>query len=87
MKKRILRDFNKRITFKLFEVDNVVIKALGNNLIATYHYPTMCEISKIRNICKDSGRTRGIIKNLGLSRLKFRQLADEGKLAGYRRAS
>ena len=44
-------------------------------------------LPKIRNICSITGRSRGIIKKFGVSRLVFKQLADSGLLSGVRRAS
>ena len=43
--------------------------------------------TRIRNVCRESGRTRAILKEWGLSRLEFRRLADNGKIAGIRKSS
>jgi ribosomal protein S14 len=40
-----------------------------------------------RNICQDTGRARGVIKQYRISRLVYRSLADLGKIEGLRRAS
>ncbi len=40
-----------------------------------------------RNICQVTGRARGVIKTLNVSRLIYRSLADNGKIEGVRRAS
>ncbi len=42
---------------------------------------------RLRNRCKLTGRPRGYIRQFGISRLKFRQLALEGKIPGVRKAS
>lgn len=36
--------------------------------------------TKIRNKCLLTGRSRGIIKEFGISRIMFKKLADDGKL-------
>ncbi|HAP00557.1 MAG TPA: 30S ribosomal protein S14 [Bacteroidetes bacterium] len=45
--------------------------------------------SKVRmhNRCQLSGRPRGYIRQFGLSRLKFRELALFGKIPGLKKAS
>jgi len=40
-----------------------------------------------RNICQETGRTRGIIRDYKISRLVFRSLSDKGQIEGIRRAS
>lgn len=47
----------------------------------------MGERSKIRNRCILTGRSRGIIKEWQISRIKFKLLADQGLIPGIRRAS
>lgn len=40
-----------------------------------------------RNICQQTGRSRGVIKDYNISRLVFRALSDKGQIEGIRRAS
>lgn len=40
-----------------------------------------------KNICTDTGRSRGVVKKFHISRMVFRNLADTGKIEGVRRAS
>ncbi|GIV34175.1 MAG: 30S ribosomal protein S14 [Chitinophagales bacterium] len=42
---------------------------------------------RLRNRCKLTGRPRGYIRIFGLSRIKFRELANEGKIPGITKAS
>lgn len=44
-------------------------------------------ITRIRNICKNTGRSRGVLVSYGLSRMEWRRFADRGDIPGYRRAS
>ena len=43
--------------------------------------------TRLRNICALTGRTRGVYRKLGISRIKLRELALEGKIPGMRKAS
>ena len=42
---------------------------------------------RLHNRCRLTGRPRGYIRQFGISRVMFRQLALEGKIAGVRKAS
>ena len=42
---------------------------------------------RIKNRCAVTGRTRGYLRAFGLSRIKFRELAREGKIPGVKKAS
>lgn len=42
---------------------------------------------RLHNRCKLTGRPRGYIRQFGISRVLFRQMALEGKIAGVTKAS
>ncbi len=42
---------------------------------------------RIKNRCFATGRGRGYMRDFGLSRIKFRELAVEGKIPGVRKSS
>lgn len=42
---------------------------------------------RLHNRCKLTGRPKGYMRQFGISRVMFRQLALEGKIAGVRKAS
>ncbi len=42
---------------------------------------------RIRNRCSLTGRSRGYVGKYGISRIKFRELALDGKIPGIRKAS
>ncbi len=42
---------------------------------------------RVKNRCGITGRARGYMRAFGLSRIKFRELANEGKIPGVRKAS
>lgn len=42
---------------------------------------------RLHNRCQLSGRPRGYIRYFGISRIKFREMALQGKIPGVRKAS
>ena len=42
---------------------------------------------RYKNRCGITGRPRGYLRDFGLSRIKFRELANEGKIPGVRKSS
>jgi len=42
---------------------------------------------RFRNRCAVTGRQRGFMRDFGLSRIAFRELAREGKIPGVKKAS
>lgn len=43
--------------------------------------------SRVKNRCSITGRGQGYMRDFGLSRIKFRELANEGKIPGVRKSS
>lgn len=43
--------------------------------------------TRVKNRCAVSGRSRGYMRDFGLSRITFRELAREGKIPGVKKAS
>lgn len=42
---------------------------------------------RLKNRCKITGRPRGYIRRFGVSRIKFRELALQGKIPGVKKTS
>ncbi len=42
---------------------------------------------RLRNRCQLTGRPRGYIRQFGISRIKFRELASNGKIPGITKSS
>jgi len=42
---------------------------------------------RLKNRCAVTGRSRGYMRTFGISRIKFRELAREGKIPGVKKAS
>ena len=88
------KDLSFRFNYFLLENDYRIIKSIANNKILplsirlkAFHNLNFLKLTKIRNICIYTGRSRGVIKKFGLSRFIFRNLADNGYISGLKRAS
>ena len=42
---------------------------------------------RVKNRCAVTGRARGYMRKFGLSRIKFRELANEGQIPGVKKSS
>ena len=54
---------------------------------ALQRLPRNASPTRVRNRCSITGRGRGYIGRYGVSRIKFRELALQGKIPGVRKAS
>ena len=86
MKYLLLKDRRRRIMFHLYERSRNVLLAVVQNLSLSatvrmqayrtlIYLPRDSSITRIRNRCTLTGRSRGIYRQFGLSRLMFRKLA------------
>lgn len=98
MKYIILKDRRRRILYSLFERRRAVFRSIIENRAlpsrlriqayrALVSLPRDSSVTRVRNRCVVTGRSRAIVRSFGLSRLQFRQLALEGKLIGVKKAS
>jgi small subunit ribosomal protein S14 len=55
--------------------------------ISLQKLPRNSSPNRVRNRCEMTGRTRGFLREFGLSRIALRELALEGKIPGVRKAS
>jgi ribosomal protein S14 len=95
MKALIKKNKLIRNDYKKLELNSYIYSALTKNLLTLSHSPSpvgkldksldtinLPYISKIRNICVLTGRSRAINNTYKLSRLKFKKLAETGYLYG-----
>lgn len=59
----------------------------ANDYEGLINLPRNASPTRVRNRCSLTGRARGFISKYGISRIKFRELALEGKIPGVRKAS
>lgn len=98
MKHSIKKDYIRRHTYKKNEQEALIYKAivcnrilpLSKRLIAVKlldDLPNDSRITRIRNRCLITGRSRGIVKKYKVSRITFRKLVHMGIIPGVRRAT
>jgi small subunit ribosomal protein S14 len=98
MQKKIKKNINQRYLFKTFEKKRLVLKILINNLLLKkkqrikaqqhlFFFPKNSSLSRIKNLCILTGRTRSIYRFFKISRLQFRKLASKGVLTGISKYS
>ena len=98
MKHFCIKDRRRRILYTLYERRHNVLLSIVNNIklssmLRAQAYKTLLylprdsSITRMRNRCTLTGRSRSIYTKFGLSRLMFRKLAREGKLNGIKKAS
>lgn len=69
-----------------FAEKRAALKAAGD-FEALQKLPRNSSPARIKNRCSITGRSKGFLRDFGLSRQKFRELANEGKIPGVRKSS
>ncbi|MGQ9619576.1 MAG: 30S ribosomal protein S14 [Bacteroidales bacterium] len=57
------------------------------NYVGLSRLPRNSNPIRLRNRCKITGRPRGYMRQFGLSRITFREMASKGLIPGIRKAS
>ncbi len=77
----------KRIrTAEKYAAKRAALKEAGDYL-GLQKLPRNASPVRVHNRCKLTGRPRGYMRQFGISRVMFRKLALEGKIAGITKAS
>lgn len=82
----IARNDKRKKTVEKFAKKRAELKAAGD-FDALQKLPRNASPTRVRNRCSLTGRGRGYIGQYGLSRIKFRELALDGKIPGVKKAS
>ena len=69
-----------------FATKRAALKAAGDSA-GLQALPKNSSPVRIKNRCAVTGRGRGYMRDFGLSRIQFRELAREGKIPGVKKAS
>lgn len=69
-----------------FAEKRAALKAAGD-YIALDQLPKAASPVKLHNRCKLTGRPRGYMRQFGISRVTFREMALAGKIPGVKKAS
>jgi small subunit ribosomal protein S14 len=82
----IAREEKRRILVERFAEKRAKLKAEGN-YVALSRLPKNSNPTRMHNRCKITGRPRGYIRQFGISRIQFREMASSGLIPGIKKAS
>ncbi|TAJ14296.1 30S ribosomal protein S14 [Patescibacteria group bacterium] len=86
-KKSQLARNNKRIKLAArFAVKRATLKEAGD-WEGLQKLPKNSALSRIKNRCALTGRSRGYMRYFGLSRIQFREMARRGEIPGVKKSS
>jgi small subunit ribosomal protein S14 len=80
------REVKRAKMAKRYAAKRAALKADGN-YIALSSLPRNSNPTRQRNRCMITGRPRGYMRQFGISRITFREMASKGLIPGVRKAS
>ncbi len=83
---QLARNLKKVALAARFADKRAALKAAGDSA-GLQKLPRNSSPVRIKNRCAVTGRSRGYMRDFGLSRIAFRELAREGKIPGVKKAS
>lgn len=86
-KKSVLARNQKRMRLAMQYAEKRAAAKAANDQEALQKLPRNSNPIRSKNRCFATGRGRGYMRDFGLSRIKFRELASEGKIPGVRKSS
>nr|YP_010507846.1 ribosomal protein S14 [Phytophthora capensis]UXG55962.1 ribosomal protein S14 [Phytophthora capensis] len=98
MQKKIKKNIKQRYLFKNFEKNRLTLKILSKNLNIEkdlrwklqqkwFFFHQNSSITRIKNLCVLTGRSKSIYRLFKISRIKLRKLASKGFLPGISKYS
>jgi small subunit ribosomal protein S14 len=86
-RKSVIARIKKReVMYEKYKAKREALKAAGDNA-GLQKLPLNASPSRLKNQCAFTGRTKGYMRDFGMSRIKFRELANEGEIPGLRKSS
>jgi small subunit ribosomal protein S14 len=82
----IAREEKRRILVEKFAEKRAKLKAEGD-FIGLSKLPKNSSSVRLHNRCKITGRPKGYIRQFGISRIQFREMASAGLIPGIKKAS
>ena len=82
----IAREAKRRRLVEKYAGKRQALKAAGD-MEGLQKLPRNSSKVRLRNRCALSGRSRGYLREFGISRIVFRDMAREGKIPGVRKSS
>jgi small subunit ribosomal protein S14 len=98
MQKKIKKNIKQRYLFKNFEKKRLILKIISKNLNIEkdlrwklqqkwFFFNQNTSITRIKNLCIITGRSKSIYRLFKLSRIQLRKLTSEGFLPGVSKYS
>ena len=98
MQKKIKKNIKQRYLFRKFEKNRLVLKIISRNLDIKrdlrwrlnqkwFFFHQNSSITRIKNLCVLTGRSRSIYRLFKISRIQLRKLASNGFLPGVSKYS
>ncbi|CCP88087.1 30S ribosomal protein S14 [Candidatus Phytoplasma solani] len=85
-KSKIAKDIKQRALVLKYAALRLELKK-KSDYVGLSQIPVKASPVRLKNRDSIDGRPRGYIRKFGISRIKFRQLAHEGKLPGVKKTS
>lgn len=82
----IARDLKRKNMIAKYAAKRAELKELGD-LEGLASLPRNSSPTRLTNRCVETGRSRGYLRQFGLSRLSFREHASKGEIPGITKAS
>ena len=80
------RQRKREHTVKVYAVKRAALKEAGD-YEGLQKLPRNASPTRLRNRCSATGRPRGYMRDFGLCRICFRELANDGRIPGVRKSS
>lgn len=80
------RERKRKALYDKYEEIRKQLKAEGN-YVALQKLPRNSSKTRLHNRCMLTGRPKGYIRNFGISRITFREMASNGLIPGVKKAS
>ncbi|MDD5508165.1 MAG: 30S ribosomal protein S14 [Bacteroidales bacterium] len=80
------REIKRMMMVKKFAAKRAELKSKGD-FVALQKLPKNSSCVRLHNRCQLTGRSRGFIRQFGISRINFREMANQGLIPGVKKAS
>jgi len=80
------REVKRLMMVKKFAAKRAELKSKGD-FLALQKLPRNSSSVRLHNRCQLTGRSRGFIRQFGISRINFREMANQGLIPGVKKAS
>ena len=85
-KSKVVKEIKRKKLVEEYRELRAELKARGD-YEALSKLPRDSSPTRLTNRCQLTGRPRGVMRDFGLSRIKFRELAHKGQIPGVKKAS